>query len=129
MKVHHVGYYVPDIQEAEKEFVSLSYMSESECTHDEERRVYIQFLRNDSTLVEFVAPAEGCTLFPKSMRKNGAVPYHICYECEDMDKEVEALQGKGFMLLRPPTPAPAIQDRRVAFLYSGAAGMIELVEM
>lgn len=129
MKVHHIGYYVPDIEGAQKEFASLGYMPEGECTHDEERRVYIQFLRNDSTLVELVAPAGGCTLFPKSMRKNGAAPYHICYECEDMDEEIKDWQKKGFLLLRSPSPAPAMQNRRVSFLYSGTTGMIEFVEI
>lgn len=129
MKVHHIGYYVPSIEDAQKEFASFGYMPEGGCTHDEERRVYIQFLRNDGTLVELVAPSEGCTLFPKSMRKNGAVPYHICYECEDLDTEVEEWQRKGFLLLHAPSVAVAIHGRRVAFLYGGATGLIELVEM
>ena len=128
MKVHHIGYYVSNIEEAQQEFISLSYTAEGPCTFDEERRIYVQFLRNGSALVELVAPAEGCSLFPKSMRKMGASPYHICYECENIDKAIKDLQGHNFLLLRPPSPAPAIANHHVAFLYSSSVGMIELVE-
>ena len=129
MKVHHVGYYVTDIDEARNEFLSLGYEKESECILDEERKITVQFLKNDTYRVELVAPAEGCTLFPKSIKKMGATPYHICYECADMEKTMNEWQGKGFMLVRPPSPAVAIANRRVAFLYSDAIGMIELVEI
>ena len=128
MKVHHIGYYVTDIEEAQQEFISLGYTMEGLCTYDEERRIYVQFLRNGSVLVELVAPAEGCSLFPKSRRKIGASPYHICYECENIEKAAKKLQEQSFLLMRPPSPAPAIANHRVAFLYSTSVGMVELVE-
>ncbi len=129
MNIHHVGYYVKDIDEARKEFLSLGYVKESGCIFDEERKITVQFLKNATYRLELVAPAEGCTLFPKSMKKMGATPYHICYECADMEKTVKECQEKGFMLVRSPSPAVAIANRRVAFLYSDAIGMIELVEI
>ena len=33
------------------------------------------------------------------------------------------------MLIREPQSAPAIENRRVAFMYSSAVGLIELLEM
>ena len=129
MKVHHVGYYVIDIDEAQKKFLSLGYVKESECVFDEERKIHVLFLKNEAYRVELIAPVEECTLFPKSIKKVGATPYHICYECKDMEKDMEEWQRKGFMLVRPPSPAVAIASRRVAFLYSDAIGLIELVEI
>ncbi len=129
MKIHHVGYYVTDIGEAQNEFFSLGYVKESECVFDEDRKIYVQFLKNAEYRVELIAPAEECTLFPKSIKKMGATPYHICYECEDMEKNVKEWQGKGFVLVRPPSPAAAIGNHRVAFLYSDAIGLMELVEI
>ena len=129
MKVHHVGYYVTDIDEARNEFLSLGYVKESDCIIDGERKITVQFLKNDTYRVELVAPAEGCALFPKSIKKMGATPYHICYECAEIEKAISEWQEQGCLLVRPPNPAVAIENRRVAFLYSDAVGMIELVEI
>ena len=38
------------------------------------------------------------------------------------------MQEQGFMLLERPAPAPAMEQRRVAFLYSQPTGLLELVE-
>lgn len=129
MNIHHVGYYVTDIDEAQNEFLSLGYAKERECVFDEERKIHVQFLKNGAYRVELIAPAEDCTLFPKSIKKVGATPYHICYECKDLEQDIEEWQGKGFVLVRPPSRAVAIGNHRVAFLYSDAIGMVEFVEI
>lgn len=128
MNIHHIGYYVENVEAAKQEFILLGYTTEKDCICDEERKIFVQFLKNGSYRVELVAPAEGCTLFPKSMRKMGTMPYHICYECVDMEKTVDEWQGKGLSLVRPPSPAPALGGRRVAFLYSDVIGLIEMKE-
>lgn len=128
MNVHHIGYYVANLDDARKKFLQLGYVEESGCIFDEERKIHVQFLKNGAYRVELVAPGEGCTLFSGSIKKMGATPYHICYECADMEKAVSEQQEQGCLLVRPPNPAVAIGNRRVAFLYSDAVGMIELVE-
>ena len=129
MNVHHVGYYVVDLDDARKEFLQLGYVEESGCIFDEERQIHVQFLKNGAYRVELVAPVEGCTLFSGSIKKMGATPYHICYECTDLMKAINEWQGSGCLLVRSPNPAVAIGNRRVAFLYSDAVGMIELIEI
>ena len=79
-------------------------------------------------LLELVEPDEDCTLFSKSVKKLGAHPYHICYECENFNDALKTLQTEGFLMIQPPKVAPAIDGRNVAFLYSDAIGLIELVE-
>lgn len=132
MKVHHTGYYVEDIAEAVKAFEKLGYDIASPCTHDESRKILIQFLNKrgggEDSLIELVKPDADCDLFSKSSKKLGARPYHICYECENFNETLKTLQGEGFFMLKPPQIAPAIGGRNVAFLYSNAIGLIELVE-
>ena len=138
MKVHHTGYYVTNIAEAVKTFEKLGYKVASNCVHDESRKISIQFLSHSSTggkggggsepLLELVEPDEDCTLFSKSVKKLGAHPYHICYECENFNDALKTLQTEGFLMIQPPKVAPAIDGRNVAFLYSDAIGLIELVE-
>ena len=48
MKVHHIGYYVTDIAAAVEAFEKLGYQVESDCVHDESRKISIQFLTHSS---------------------------------------------------------------------------------
>jgi len=55
-------------------------------------------------------------------------PYHICYETNDLDKELARLTAQSYTAIDAPTPAPALGNRRVVFLMSPFLGMIELLE-
>lgn len=131
MKVHHVGYFVKDIETAREDFEKLGWKSSSPCVFDEARKIFIQFMNNPGGgdwIIELVAPAEGCEIFSKRFKNFGSVPYHICYACENLEKKISELTAENFILIREPSVAPAIENRRVAFLYSDAIGQIELVE-
>ena len=134
MKIHHTGYFVTNMATAIKTFEKLGYQLASSCVHDEERKISVQFLSHSSmkpgegVFLELVEPDEECTLFSKSVKKLGAHPYHICYECSNFYDTLTALQADGFLLVQPPKIAPAIDGRNVAFLYSDAIGLIELLE-
>lgn len=128
MKVHHIGYFVDDMEEAKKNFQKLGWKDVSPCFFDELRKIFIQFMEMDNKLVELISPGEGCTLFPKRLRDLGSTPYHICYECENLDVKISELTNENFMLIREPQIAPAIENRRVAFLYATGVGQIELLE-
>ena len=131
MKIHHIGYYVKNIDEAIEIFQKLGYKISSECFFDETRKIFIQFLENHQGggyRIELIAESEGCELFGKKFKKFGSTPYHICYECEEMERTLEELQKENFILIREPQPASAINNRRVAFRESDAVGQIELLE-
>lgn len=131
MKIHHVGYYVTDIDEARADFQKLGYEIASPCVLDKDRNVFIQFLYPENNLgalqIELIAAAEGCKLFGR-LKKIGSTPYHICYECSNLEQAISDLKDDNFVLVREPQTAIAIDNRRVAFMYSGAVGLIELLE-
>ena len=128
MKVHHIGYFVDDIEEAKKNFQKLGWKNVSPCFFDELRKIFIQFMEMENNLVELISPGDGCTLFSKRLRNLGSTPYHICYKCENLDVKISELEKEGFMLIREPQIAPAIENCRVAFLYAMGVGQIELLE-
>lgn len=78
--------------------------------------------------VELVHPDEDCTIIGKALKKLRNAPYHICYECEDIEAQVGRMQEDGWTLTQAPLAAPAIGGRRVAFLFGSDMGLIELVE-
>lgn len=135
MNIHHIGYLVPSIEISAAQFQKIGYKIISPRVFDEERKIFIQFLQNGDAyaksrggVVELVMPAGDCTLFPPRLKKLGTMPYHICYECHEVEKKILELCDAGFILIRELSPAPAIENRRVAFLYGDGVGQIELLE-
>ena len=128
MTVHHVGYLVRSIAKAGKVFEGLGYAAEGEVTRDESRKIDILFMVNGNTRVELVAPYEDGSAVGDLRKRIGSAPYHICYETEDIEKDVAALTENGYVLTAAPAPAPAIGGKKVAFFLHPAIGIIELVE-
>ena len=126
--VHHVGYLVKRLEKAREGFFVLGYESEGEAVYDPYRDVDIQFLKKDGYRVELVSPRSEASVVAKLMKTCKNAPYHICYEAEDFSAELERLEGSGFLRIDEPAPAPALGGRRVCFLMSAQAGMIELLE-
>lgn len=128
MKIHHIGYLVHDKAEALQAFETLGYRLTADWLHDTARRIEIAFVENCGVLVELVKPDADCELIGKQLRKLRNAPYHICYECEDLEERMHALRETGYMVTQEPLAAPAIDGRRVAFLFGSDMGLIELVE-
>ena len=128
MRVHHVGYAVKDIEKSMAAFERLGY----ECgkvVEDDIRQVKIVFLQNGSERVELVAPNGDADPVAGVLKKNGAMPYHICYEVDDLEDAIADLKAqRGWMLTKAPEVAPAIGGKRVAFMYQKDVGILELVE-
>lgn len=129
MRIDHIGYAVQDLAAAAEKFEALGYRSWGEETEDPGRKVRIRFFSDPSgVMVELVAPLQEDSPVMGWVRKNGNSPYHICYESEDLEREIAELRQKGFILVHPIAPAPAMGGRRVAFLYSAGTGLLELAE-
>ena len=129
MRIDHIGYAVRDIAAAAKKFEALGYRSCGEETGDSGRKVRIRFFSDPSgVMVELVAPLQEDSPVMGWIRKNGNSPYHICYESKDLERDITELRQKGFILVHPIAPAPAMGGRRVAFLYGTGTGLLELAE-
>ncbi len=129
MHIHHIGYLVEDIGAAAEEFKNLGYtQSSAGIVRDDFRGIFICFMQMDGILVELVSPAADGSTVSGILKKKKAGPYHICYLSYDFEADVRTLTQQGFMVIQPPAPAVALQNKSVAFLYSSHSGIIELLE-
>lgn len=128
MKVHHIGYAVNDIEDAKKSLSELGY-DFGDVIEDKSRKVRISFGVNGAYAVELVSPAGDETPVDLFLNKVGPTPYHICYEVENIEDKIKELRKMGFIQNSKIRKATAINNRRVVFLSSLNAGLIELVEM
>lgn len=128
MKIHHVGYLVKKIDKAINQFVELGYDVVGEKTYDDYRKVHICFLEKEGYVIELVSPSDKESVVSDLMKKIGNSPYHICYETNRFDEDVQELLDRKFVMCSEKHPAVAIEGKNVCFLMHPFMGMIELVE-
>ena len=128
MKIHHVGYLVKHFDEAFSVFSDLGFRPVGPTTLDESRKIRIQFMSKDGVIIELVSPVSKDSAVGSLLKKTGASPYHICYESDDFQKDMESLEQKGYLRITEPAPAPAIEGNNVVFLVNPEIGLIEIVE-
>jgi methylmalonyl-CoA/ethylmalonyl-CoA epimerase len=123
MRLHHIGVACRDIG---SEIAALTHLHEVvECTgvvFDALQNAELALLTlSDGTRIELVAGGAVENLLKKKFTY-----YHLCFEVEDIDSEIERLVGEGAVLLSPPKPAVLFGNRKVAFLHV-SYGIIELL--
>ncbi|MBV7440774.1 VOC family protein [Weeksellaceae bacterium TAE3-ERU29] len=130
MKLHHYGFATNSIDKSLKEFQNIGYKAVSDKIIDTIQGVELQFIDNGSDhLIELVAPLDKKdSPVTKILQKSGCSLYHICYEVEDIEKSIEFLKSKRYILVLKPTPAVAFDNRRISFLYNTHLGLIEILE-
>lgn len=132
-KVHHIGYLVNSIEKAEVTFTALGYRRETNVIYDKSRGINILFMVHQSephVRIELIQGVDEKSLVSAIQKRfnNMPSPYHICYEVRNLSYAIEMLKEKGLQKMGKESPAPAINDRSVCFLYKSDIGMIELVE-
>lgn len=129
MKVHHIGYLVKNIENAEKDLEQLGYCRKTQVVFDPVRNVDISFWDNEGYCVELVSPKSEASVAYGLMKTCKNKPYHIGYLTACIEEEIERLKEAGYTQIDAPTEAVAIDGKRVCFLMSPNSGMIELVEV
>ena len=129
MKIDHIGYAVKRIDRAMSSFEKLGYTFES-IVEDTDRNVKLAFGEKDGYRIELVSPLDRGQESPVDQYLSNAVgtPYHICYESDRFDVEVEELKKQGFKTVIEPCPAVAFDGKRVVFMMNIGFGLMEIVE-
>jgi methylmalonyl-CoA/ethylmalonyl-CoA epimerase len=139
MSIHHIGYAVKDIEKAYDIFSLLGYKklygTVGGGVADYDRNVRILMLENESVRVELVSfldhnkssPIDFLFKSKFSFPGNG-IPYHICYNVNDIVDTICFLKTKKFLVIQPPCRAVALDNKTVAFLFHKDIGIIELYE-
>ena len=129
MRIDHIGYAVKRIDRALSSFEKLDYVFEP-VIDDTDRNVKLAFGEKDGYRIELVAPLDKKQESPVDQYLSNAVgtPYHICYESDRFDEEIEELKSQGFKVVIEPKPAVAFGGRRVVFMMNIGFGLMEIVE-
>ena len=97
---------------------------------DADRNVKIAFGEKDGYRLELVCPLDKKQESPVDQYLSNVVgtPYHICYQSNNFDSEIESLKKQGFKVIIEPQPAVAFGGKRVVFMMNLGMGLMEIVE-
>lgn len=127
-RFHHIGMAVFDIVATAKCYESAGYLR-SITFFDPIQNVDICWLtKAGEPMIELLAPVDDNSPVNGVLAKNGVGPYHCCYEVNNLEEAILELKKMRFILVSKPSPAVAIRNYHVAFLYHKNVGLIELVE-
>jgi len=126
-KIDHFGIAVHDIDEARQpyEALGLSLARMQEVPNLPKRVAFLPVGDVDIELLQPTEPGGDLSLF---LAERGEGIHHICFEVEDIDATVAAVQAMGMQLLEPEPRQGA--SGRIAFLHPDSANgvLIEFVE-
>ena len=131
LKLHHIGIVVKNIQESLGELTKfLNFESTTVPTLVGSQKVNVCFLKTNNVYIELIEPAEENSPISEFIANGGGF-HHICFEINDIHKEVEKMVKNGARLV--VKPVKGFDDRLIAFLLlkmrNTNCNFIELVEI
>lgn len=131
-KLLHVGVAVPALDPATESLTALfGYKVVSGPFDDPIQKVSVNFLTTspqDTTEIELIAPLTEDSPIKAMLAKGGGGAYHLCFETNNMELALTHATSNGCILVSGPVPAVAFQNRRIAWIYTKARQLFELVE-
>jgi len=128
---HHVGFVVASIQESVQGIAkSIAAEWDGEIIHDPLQAVRVTFLRRkhaSDPLLELVEPVGDKSPVLAFLKRGGGL-HHLCYQVDQLEKQLESDRSNGGLVVRPPLPAVAFGGRRIAWLYTKEKLLIEYLE-
>ena len=73
-------------------------------------------------------PVDENSIVYNLIKKQGAGAYHICYESDNFNQDINLLRNRGYVPLGEVMPAPAIDNVKAAFFFHIHFGIVELIE-
>jgi methylmalonyl-CoA/ethylmalonyl-CoA epimerase len=132
--LHHVGHVVASIEDSiERYRIALGALSVSEVFEDPIQRARVAFLGLPTPglrhLVQFelVEPAAPDSPVARFLEKGGGL-HHLCYEVDDLEAQIRWMKSQRALLIRSPKPAVAFAGRRIAWMRTADALLIEYLE-
>ena len=130
MRLHHVAYTTKNLEKKVAELRDImGFTPLAEPVFDPTQQVRIQFMdMGGGSLIELLEPRDDQSPVWRHLKTGGGL-YHMCYEVDDVAETVERLRSTGeVFVVCEPVAAPAIADRRVAFIVTSGRDLIEFVE-
>ena len=129
MVIDHIGMVVRSIEKAIEHWEEVfEYQQMTEVVVNTRQNVKVVFLCKENSLtVKLIEPVDETSAVYKFAMKGGGL-HHLCFKCNDMNKEIQRLNEMGLRTLTQPQPGEAFGNENIAFLYAKHGLNIELID-
>lgn len=126
-KIDHIGYAVKDLKKAINLFSHLGYAFDDDKI-DQLRNVRICVGVSGGGRVELVSPIDNSkSPIDGFLKKNGPMPYHLCFSVKNINEQTELLRNLGFILVEKIDKSVPLGGF-VCFLFHPDLGLVELIQ-
>ena len=129
-RIDHIAIAVNDIDEAARFYTNILQLDLSGVEIVTAQKTKVGFLKIGESNIELIQPASNDSPLVKFLETKGPGIHHICFEVDDIHREVEELKKRGARMI-DETPRPGAHNTRVAFIHPKTSGgvLIELNQL
>ena len=129
MTFAHMGVAVAQLSAAIADYEKLfGYALLSGPFDDPVQQVSVCFVgKPGEPQVELIAPL-GAESPVRRLLASGGGAYHFCYAVADIEQTIARVRSQGCLVISGPVPAVAFGGRRIAWFYTPARQLVEIVE-
>ena len=98
-RLHHVAVAVKDIQGVLNDYAEVLGLPRTEVVRVESQNVKATLIPVGDVELELIEPTDPQGGVAKFIERRGESLHHICFQVEDVDRELEALEAKGLQLI------------------------------
>ncbi|MGH7814187.1 MAG: methylmalonyl-CoA epimerase [Candidatus Binataceae bacterium] len=98
-KIHHVGVVVPSLEAGLKFWRDALGLALTKSATVEEQGVKAALLKIGASEIELLEPLDPDNGVGKFLARRGGGLHHVCFETDDVARELEAARSKGIQLI------------------------------
>jgi methylmalonyl-CoA/ethylmalonyl-CoA epimerase len=129
MKIDHICFAVKNLNDGiDYWYRVFGYKQMTKIVENSLQKVKVTFLsKEDSLMIKLIEPLESNQSLVNFVNRGGGF-HHVCFKCDQIDKEIDELNKKGLLTLVPPQPGEAFNNNKIAFLLARYGLNIELID-
>ena len=92
------------------------------------QKVKVVFMSKEQSLtVKLIEPVDETSPAYRMVQGGGGL-HHICFKCENIDRELDHLTQMGLRVLSKPEPGEAFENENIVFIFGKQGLNIELID-
>ena len=123
-KIEHIGIAVKDLKTSNALFAKLFGVPHYKIEDVPSEGVRTSFFQSGPNKIELLEATNPQSAIAKFLEKKGEGIHHIAFAVEDLEAQIQRLEGEGFVVL-PGFPKKGADNKKVAFLHpKGTNGVL-----
>jgi methylmalonyl-CoA/ethylmalonyl-CoA epimerase len=129
MIIDHICFAVKNLEEGIVYWENIfGYEQKTEIITNSLQKVKVTFLHKQNSIdIKLIEPLEINESLIRFVNRGGGF-HHICFKCSDIGSKIDELKNKGLIMLVPPQPGEAFNNKNIAFLFAKYGLNLELID-